>query len=272
MICDFADGRGCSGSWGLRICALLVLAVFCWQPAPVWAEESDPAPAVLTDPDLFAEDAQSANGPLNNHVSDPLEPLNRGVFIFNDRLYFWFLKPLAKGYALVLPKAVRECAGNFFFNLKTPVRLVNSALQAKFAGSGKEAARFAVNTTIGVAGLWDPARSWLKLSPSEEDFGQTLGKYGLGEGPYLCWPIIGPANLRDTLGLVGDYFLDPVSYLSMNGENGEALGLKSEETINATSQRLGDYEAFKEASFDPYSAMRDSYTQSRRSKINDTGE
>lgn len=254
------------------------LAVFAWLVAllsfgapvlPARAEEPPPLAVTTAEPDPFADEIPVEMGPLNGYVSDPLEPMNRVFFTFNDRLYFWVLKPVSRGYALVVPKAVRESAGNFFFNLKTPVRLVNTALQAKFASSGVELARFAVNSTVGVAGLWDPARSWLNLSPSDEDFGQTLGKYGIGEGAYLCWPVLGPANLRDSLGLAGDYFLNPVSYLSLNHEHEEALGIRGGETVNHTSLRLGDYEAFKDASFDPYSAMRDSYTQSRRSKIND---
>lgn len=254
----------------MSVFALLIALVISGGAAlPVRAEEPPPSDVATVDRDPFADEGPVETGPLNGYVADPLEPLNRAVFAFNDKLYFWVLKPVSKGYSLVVPKPVRECAGNFFFNLRTPVRMVNSALQAKFARSGVELARFAVNTTVGVAGLWDPARNWLMLSPSDEDFGQTLGKYGVGEGVYLCWPLLGPANLRDTLGRAGDYFLDPVSYLYMNDQSEVALEVRSGETVNSTSMKLGDYEAFKEASFDPYSAMRDSYTQSRRSKIND---
>lgn len=259
--------------------AILLVAVWLVAMAsgglavvPARAETTEATPVALPETDPFADENQDDPGPLNGHVVDPLEPVNRAFFAFNDKLYFWVLKPAAQGYAVVVPKVVRDCAGNFFFNLKTPVRLVNSALQAKFARSGVELARFAVNTTAGVAGLWDPARSWLKLSPSDEDLGQTLGKYGVGEGIYLCWPLLGPTNLRDTLGQVGDYFLDPVSYLYINHQNEVALEIRGGEVVNRTSLRLGDYEAFKDATFDPYRAMRDSYTQSRRSKINDQAD
>lgn len=202
-------------------------------------------------------------------VADPIEPLNRLAFHFNDKLYFWLLKPLAETYRFVTPKPVRKSVGNFFYNLKMPIRFTNNVLQGKFSASGFEVARFLVNSTIGVLGLWDPARNWLDLSPSEEDFGQTLGKYGVGEGFYICWPIFGPSNVRDTLGLAGDYFLDPVSYLGFNGENSESFAVKSGETINRTALGLGNYEDFKNATFDPYLAMRDAYFHSRRSKIND---
>lgn len=248
---------------------LLILLLNGLSVGTARAEES-PAESVATiDVDPFADENLAEVEPGHGFVADPLEPLNRAFFAFNDKLYFWVLKPVSKGYSLVVPTVVRECAGNFFFNIKTPVRLVNAALQAKFSRSGVELARFAVNTTVGVAGLWDPARNWLNLSPSDEDFGQTLGKYGVGEGIYLCWPVVGPNNLRDTLGMAGDHFLNPVSYLYLSDENQLALEIRGGETINRTSLRLGDYEAFKEASFDPYSALRDSYIQSRRSKIND---
>jgi phospholipid-binding lipoprotein MlaA len=202
-------------------------------------------------------------------IADPLESVNRIFFYFNDKLYFWVLKPLARTYSLVAPKPARKCVGNFFYNLKTPIRLVNNLLQGKFAAGSTELTRFLVNSTVGVAGLWDPARNWLDMEASEEDFGQTLGKYGLGEGLYICWPVLGPSNVRDTLGTAGDYFLDPVSYLGFNGESEEAFALKSGEMINKTSLRLGDYEDFKDATFDPYSAMRDAYFHQRRSKIED---
>lgn len=202
-------------------------------------------------------------------VADPLEPLNRLFFHFNDKLYFWLLRPVARTYGFVTPKPVRQCVSNFFYNLQTPIRLVNNLLQGKFSAGGTELTRFVVNTTIGVAGLWDPARNWFDMSASEEDFGQTLGKYGIGEGFYICWPVLGPSNFRDSLGLAGDYFLDPVAYLNFNGESEEAFALKSSDTINQTSLSLGDYEAFKDAAFDPYSAMRDAYFQQRRTKIKD---
>ncbi|MCK4837810.1 MAG: VacJ family lipoprotein [Desulfobulbaceae bacterium] len=202
-------------------------------------------------------------------IADPFEPLNRIFFNFNDKLYFWLLKPLARTYSFVAPKPVRRCVGNFFYNLKTPIRFTNNLLQGKFVAGGTELTRFVVNTTVGVAGLWDPARNWFDMSASAEDFGQTLGRYGIGEGVYICWPVLGPSNIRDTLGTAGDYFLDPVSHLGFNDEGEEAFALWAEEKVNRTSLRLGDYEDFKNATFDPYRAMRDAYFHQRRAKIRD---
>ena len=144
-------------------------------------------------------------------IADPLEPVNRVFFVFNDKLYFWLLRPIARGYSWIFPEPARESVNNFFDNIKMPVRFVNNLLQGKIRASGRELARFGINTTVGVGGLWDPAGNWFDISPSKEDFGQTLGKYGIGEGVYICWPVLGPSNIRDTLGLSGDYFLNPLS-------------------------------------------------------------
>jgi len=233
-----------------------------------WAEASS-ASSVTSDPDLFAEDNWTEAEPVEVYVADPLEPINRIFFTFNDKFYFWLIKPVSRGYAVVIPEPVREGIGNFFFNLRTPKRLANNLLQGKLRRSGEELSRFAINTTIGIVGLWDPARHWYNLTASNEDLGQTLGKFGLPDGIYICWPFLGPSNLRDSLGYAGDYFLDPVNYLAINNETPEALGVKAEETVNRTSLRLGDYEALVEGSFDPYSAIRDGYTQRRHSKIKD---
>jgi phospholipid-binding lipoprotein MlaA len=202
-------------------------------------------------------------------IYDPLEPVNRVFFVFNDKLYFWLLRPVARGYSWIVPEPVRESVNNLFDNIKMPIRFVNNILQGKISESGRELARFAVNTTVGIGGLWDPASHWFDISPSKEDFGQTLGKYGIGEGVYICWPVLGPSNIRDTLGLTGDYFLNPLLYPSLNDEGELSLALKGTEGLNSTSLRIGEYEDFKEATFDPYTAMRDAHFQQRRSKIKD---
>lgn len=205
-------------------------------------------------------------------VSDPLEPINRVFFHFNDKLYFWVLKPLAVGFRFVVPKPVRKGLANVFYNLGTPVRLVNCLLQGKLKSSGKELTRFVINSTVGVVGLWDPARDWFDLKPKDEDFGQTLGKYGIGEGVYLCLPVFGPSNIRDGVGRAGDYFLDPLSWATLTGDRAArdaALAGDTTRRVNKVSLRIGDYENFKKATFDPYSAMRDAYSQQRRSKVKD---
>ncbi|MBW2365592.1 MAG: VacJ family lipoprotein, partial [Deltaproteobacteria bacterium] len=197
-------------------------------------------------------------------VADPIAPWNKAMFHFNDKLYFWVLKPVAIGYKTVMPTPARKGVKNFFHNLQTPPRLVNALLQGKGKGAWSEFARFMVNSTIGVLGFWDPAEEHLKLKPCEEDLGQTLGFYGVGNGFYIVWPVLGSSTLRDTFGSIGDSFLDPVMYI----EPAEAsLGARSLLLINTTSLTLGDYESFKDDYYSPYEAFRNSYIQYRKNKV-----
>jgi len=198
-------------------------------------------------------------------VADPLSLWNKAMFHFNDKLYFWALKPLARGYKAVAPDFFRTGVNNFFRNLATPIRLANCILQGKGSAAVIEFSRFFVNTTVGVLGFGSPADKYPELIPrDEEDLGQTLAKYGLGNGIYLVWPVLGTSTLRDSIGLAGDFFLDPVSYVKPTEA---ALGIRSIDIVNKTSFRIGDYESLKEASIDPYTALRDVYLQLRKKKI-----
>ncbi|MCX5865759.1 MAG: VacJ family lipoprotein [Deltaproteobacteria bacterium] len=201
-------------------------------------------------------------------ISDPLEPVNRAFFHFNDKLYFWVVKPASQGYSYLIAEDVRMCVRSFLKNLLAPVRIVNNLLQGKIADSGIETARFVINSTLGIAGLADPAKKEFGLPPKDEDLGQTLGVYGVGEGIYLCWPFFGPSNVRDTVGLAGDFFLSPVSYLAMS-DAGAGVAVEAGKEVNNTSLTLGDYENFKESAIDPYIALRDAYRQYRQKKISD---
>ncbi len=141
-------------------------------------------------------------------VADPLEPLNRFFFHFNDKLYFWILKPTATGYAFIFPRGFRISVRNVFANLLAPARVVNCILQGKVPESGVELGRFAINSTLGILGLFDVAKDTYNLEASEEDLGQTLGFYGAGPGFYINWPILGPSNVRDSIGRFGDSTLE----------------------------------------------------------------
>jgi phospholipid-binding lipoprotein MlaA len=197
-------------------------------------------------------------------VADPLAPWNRAMFKFNDKMYFWVLKPVAKGYNVVVPTFFRKCIRNFFKNLGTPVRFANCVLQAKGRAALMELNKFVYNSTIGVLGFGNPAAKFPVLNPDEEDLGQTLGRYGIGQGIYLVWPLLGPSTLRDSLGLVGDYFLEPTSYIRPFEAS---LGVDTVEKVNGTSLKLGQYEAFKASAIEPYSAARDAYLQYRKGKV-----
>ena len=197
-------------------------------------------------------------------VADPLEPLNRAFFVFNDRFYFWFLKPVARAYNFVLPRPAREGVKNFFANVTTPIRLVSCVFQGKFNAAAIEWNRFFFNSTIGILGFFDAAKKYGNVQASDEDFGQTLGCFGIGHGIYITWPFLGPSTLRDTFGLAADSFLDPVSYLHPWYAS---IGVKAYDKGNDTSLRLGDYESVIEAAVDPYAAIRDGYIQHRQKEM-----
>jgi phospholipid-binding lipoprotein MlaA len=197
-------------------------------------------------------------------IADPIEPLNRALFVFNDKAYFWVMKPVARGYRAVVPEGLRLSVRNFFSNIAMPIRFVNNLLQGKIRNSGVELLRFAINTTAGIGGLFDPAKNDFHLSPREEDLGQTLGKYRLGHGLYIVLPLLGPSSLRDAIGLAGDAFLDPVYYV---GNTEVIVGTKVLKTENEVSLRIGEYEDLKKSAIDPYVAVRDAYSQYRAKKV-----
>ncbi len=202
-------------------------------------------------------------------IADPLEPFNRAMYQFNDKLYFWVLKPVAQGYGQVVPEPARVGVSNFFANLTFPVRFVNCLLQANFKGAATELGRFTINTLWGVGGLLDPSSSQdINLSKQDEDFGQTLGTYGWGQDFFITWPVFGPSSPRDTLGLIGDAFLTPYSYLTPWYAS---EGTRAYDLLNDTSLRIGDYESLKGAAVDPYVAIRDAYVQYRLKKVNRKG-
>jgi len=238
---------------------------------------SDSAQMTLESPEISVESGDGSSDSKENleakegdeeeiaTIADPIEPFNRAMFYFNDKLYFWVLKPVAQGYNKVVPEAPRVGVNNFFSNLKFPIRFVSRLLQADFNGATTELGRFAVNTVWGVGGLLDPASSkQLNIPKKEADLGQTLGVYGLGQGFYIVWPILGPYSARDSIEIVGDYFLYPVNYITPWYD---CLAVSVYEKVNDTSLRIGDYESLKEAAIDPYVALRDAYAQYRQKMV-----
>ena len=203
-------------------------------------------------------------------VYDPFEPVNRVFFTFNDKLYFWVLKPVKKGYSAVVPSDFRMVIGNFFNNLAAPVDFANTLLQGRFNDAGVVLGRFLINSTIGVFGFGDIAAEEFDLAPERGDFGETLGVYGIGEGIYLCWPFLGPSNIRDSVGLFTDMQLHPYAYTGLNTE--ERLAARGEEYVNRLSITPDSYEEIKNISLDPYVATRQAYADYRRSLISSHGK
>lgn len=225
---------------------------------------SEETPSDLEMNDEFFDEFEEEYKGRSGRVADPLSPWNRAMFHFNDKFYFWLLKPVSKGYKAIVPEVVRIGVSNFFCNLGTPIRLTSCLLQGKMKATGTELVRFLMNSTVGVLGFGDPAQKCLKLDITDEDLGQTLGVYGIGNGFYVVWPLLGPSTLRDSVGMVGDWFLDPVLYVEPFGAK---LGILSYEKVNETSFRIGDYESIRDAAIEPYEAFRDAYIQYRKTKV-----
>ncbi len=238
----------------VRLFGLIALVILS-QGTMAMAQTDD---AAASGPDPFAGEE------LEVHIADPLQPVNRGIFWVNDKLYFYLLKPLARGYRIV-PEPVRISVGNVFDNLLFPVRFVGNLLQLKAQRAGIEAGRFLLNSTLGLAGLFDPAQSLAKLQPQPEDFGQTFGNYGIGHGFYLVIPFFGPSSLRDGVGRVGDIFLDPLTYTGLTTL--EQAGVKGFDRMNGLSLDKDTYEQIKHDALDPYLFIRDAYVQHRQAQV-----
>ena len=214
--------------------------------------------------DPIFEDDFSLNDP-GVVIKDPLEPMNRVFFNFNDKLYFWVLKPVNTAYSSVVPADIRMIIGNFFKNLAAPIRFLNNLFQGEVEDAGVVLGRFVINSTMGVFGFGDVAYREFGLVPRDADFGQTLGKLGIGEGIYLCWPGLGPLNVRDTIGFLGDVYMHPVPYVT----NDLTIDLTYlvVDRVNTLSVSPPVYEELVRISLDPYVAARQAFFEYRRAII-----
>jgi phospholipid-binding lipoprotein MlaA len=199
-----------------------------------------------------------------NNPKDPFEGFNRAMFSVNEGLDA-VAKPIAEGYDAALPQPVKTGIGNFFGNIADPWIAINNLLQGKFTDGVSDFARVFVNTTAGIVGLIDVA-SYLGLEKHAEDFGQTLGRWGLDTGPYLYWPIIGPRNVRDTFGFAADAWADPL----MRAHDVRARNtLTAVRFIDVRASLLPADKVVEAAAFDKYSYIRNAYLQMRRNAVYD---
>ncbi len=257
--------------WRLAVVLLLCLI---WS-LPALAVDSldlmdDPAMSEADDfsfEDDIGFEAEFADEKAASTVSDPLYPVNRVIFSFNNVMYDWVLRPVAKGWGIVVPDVARTGLKNFFSNLGAPVRMINALLQRKTDRFENEFGRFMVNTIAGLGGFMDPARTHFGRLPQDEDLGQTLAVYGVGDGCYLVLPLLGPSTLRDAVGTVGEYFMNPVRYIV--DDTGVTVTATGVDTINFLSFRYPDIDTVREAAIDPYAAFRDGYMQMRKTAIED---
>ena len=198
---------------------------------------------------------------------DPWESFNDKMFTFNYNLDRYVLKPIAKGYNAVVPDLVQRMIDNLFVHVRVVPRVVNSLLQAKWAGAGRELSRFAINTIFGVGGFFDIAKQEFGIEPSKEDFGQTLGVWGAGPGPYLVLPFLSPTTVRDGIGLAVDGAMDPISYILPF--IWERLFLRIVDIVNDRSLNLELFEGVEATTVDLYTAVRNAYLQRRAKQIRD---
>ena len=199
-------------------------------------------------------------------IADPLFYWNTAMYHFNDKFYLWVLEPVARGYKRVVPETARTGVKNFFYNLAFPIRFVGCVLQGKGSAAVGELGRFSMNSVAGIAGFMNVVKDKPELNPPEEDVGQAFGRWGIGNGFYIVWPFLGPSTLRDSVGLVGDYFLDPITYVNPSLAS---VGIRVYDVVNKTSFRIGDYESLKEGAIDPYLAIRDAYIQYRKKQVDE---
>jgi phospholipid-binding lipoprotein MlaA len=224
----------------------------------------EPGPAAGAEGVLLAQQTRPVRPPSPDVVIeeyDPWEPFNEVTFEFNRALDRYVIKPAAKGYNFVMPDRLQQMIGNGFDNIRFVPRLINSLLQGKFAGAGRELARFLINSTAGLGGLFDIAKQEFGIDKSNEDAGQTLGFYGAGPGPYLVLPFLPPLTVRDGIGFGIDMFLDPLGYVLPFFW--DRAGMKAGDTLNDRSLNLDLFQGFEEVTIDMYTAVRNAYLQRR---------
>jgi phospholipid-binding lipoprotein MlaA len=202
----------------------------------------------------------------NRTAGDPLEPMNRAIFSFNDAVDRSVAVPIAKGYQKITPHPLRTAISNFFSNLGDLSNVANELLQLKITDATSDLIRFAMNTTFGVGGLIDFA-TLARLPKHHQDFGLTLGRWGVPSGPYLVLPIFGPSTFRDSVGLAVDVRFNPLNYI----EPAARTPLYILQFVSVRSDMLGATNILQEAALDKYSFVRDAYLQQRRSRLNAGG-
>jgi len=252
-------------------------------PAGSSTEKGKEAPAKDA-PDEFYDPFASKDDVVAGEESDPWEGFNSAMFEFNRKLDKYLIKPVAQGYDVIVPNALQKGISNFFHNVRFGPRFINNILQLKIKGAGIELARLLINSTLGLAGFFDPAKHWFDLTTPDEDTGQTFGAYGVPPGPYLVLPFLPPLTVRDLFGTILDFGLDPVNYFvlptfevddwpsAIAHKNRDTttiaqFGTRVEDIVNYRSLNLETFEGVEEATVDLYSAVRNAYLQKRAKAI-----
>ena len=257
------------------ICAAAMLAASLSATA-AFAQDAAPISNNPSSQQAAQQAAAEANGPPGENqgvYSDPLAPFNEAMFSFNLKLDDWVLRPVASGYSYVAPEPVREGVGRFFDNVNVIPRFANNLFQLRFAQAGGEVARFGINSTLGVAGFFDPADKWFGIKEHHDDFGLTLRYYNLKTGPYVMLPFFGPSTITDTVGLAVDGAMNPLSYfvplwMAVAVGAGQRVG----DAVNYRSLHLNQFEEADRYAVDLYGAVQDAYLQTRVHKVKELKE
>jgi len=244
--------------------------VFCLSGCAVSEKRS----AAKSDPVAPTAAAGNFSDVLEQQVNDPLQRFNRTIFRFNDGLYTHVLRPVAHGYVFIVPRPVRTGVSNFFDNLRFPVRFINSVLQGKITRSAQETWKFIFNSTAGIGGLIRVSDHLKDLADvPAEDFGLTLGVWGIAAGPYIVVPVLGPSDCRDVVGFAGDYVMTPLNWYPVGiirhafVSNALSISLSGVHYVNGLPKAMDDYDQLKLAAVDPYIAMRDAYLSYRAAQL-----
>ena len=202
-------------------------------------------------------------------IEDPFESFNRGMLSVNNAIDDVALAPIARGYRAITPVFVRTGVQNFYRNLRTPVNAANQLLQGDVEGFAGDVTRLGVNTVFGIGGLIDVAKD-AGIPYEQEDFGQTLAVWGVGHGPYMMLPLIGPSSVRDGTGMAVDMLADPVRiYLHNTDRDGAAIALLGGKVVSERERLLDALEDLRKNSFDYYAALRSAYVQNRGALVDD---
>jgi len=256
----------------IKILLCFIFLIYASQNIVVFSKEANVSTASETgdtfdendDFDDFDDFDDEFNGKDLQQSFDPFMVYNRCMFQINDKLYHIILKPMAVIYNKIIPTPVRFSIQKFFNNITFPARLINNLLQGKFKNASIECGRFLINSTIGILGFFDPAKSKFHLLAKKEDFGQTLGYYGIKEGIPLVLPFYGFSNLRDALGRIPDYLLNPVSFVRPEMRR---MLIIAGDKMNYISLNSKEYDNLKSDALDEYTFLKYLYQKDRRNKI-----
>lgn len=217
--------------------------------------------------------SQPPPGENQGVTPDPFSGFNEPMFTFNLKLDDWVLHPIASGYASIAPTPVRESVGRFFDNVRVIPRFANNLFQLKLIEASGEVARFGINSTIGLAGFFDPADLWFGLKEHPNDFGLTIRYYDIPTGPYIMWPFLGPSTVGDTVGMVADGAMDPMNYLVPTWVSVTvSAGQRAVEAVNYRSLHLNQFEEADRYAIDLYGAVQDAYLQTRAHNVKELHE